>query len=146
MASYTGTVDCEHSPSEVFAYLLAFEHTAEWDPSCDRARRLTVGEPGIGSRFELIFKPARSLEFKLDYGVISLDAPRRVTLRSATDLLQSEDTITVQAAGTGSRVTYHAKISLNGPGRLLDPLLALGLRRAGQKAEQGLAQRLRQPL
>jgi len=146
MPSYTGVVECEHPAAAVFAFLAAFEHTAEWDPSCDRAQRTTTGEPTLGSRFDLVFKLIGPIETTLTYEIVALNSPLRVTLRGGNAQLHSEDTIGVEANDRGSRVTYHAEIGLNGPGKVLDPLIGLGFQRAGQQAERGLRERLSRPL
>jgi hypothetical protein len=44
--------------------------------------------------------------------------------------------------GRGTRVTYDADLSLKGPLRLADPLLALAFRRVGDRARDGLRARL----
>lgn len=147
MPSYTGTVDCEHPPEAVFAYLSAFEHTAEWDPNCDRAERIGDAPPALGTRFSLVFKPMGPLETTFDYEIVELEAPRRVVLKGSTGSVSSRDTITVAPkAGGGSTVTYVAQLEVSGAGKLLHPVASLGLQRAGKAAEKGLAERLREPI
>ncbi len=147
MPSYTGTVTCEHPPEAVFAYLSAFEHTAEWDPNCDRAERIGDAVPGLGTNFTLVFKPMGPLETTFQYEIVEFDAPHRVVLKGSTGSVSSVDTITVEPrAGGGSEVTYVAELGVSGAGRILNPVASLGLQRAGKQAEEGLAERLKRPL
>lgn len=112
----------------------------------DRAQRTTTGEPTLGSRFDLVFKPVGPIEMTLTYEIVELDSPLRVTLQGGNARLHSGDTTGVEAIDRGSRVSYHAEIGLNSPGKVLDPLVGLGFQRAGQQAEQGLRERLSRPL
>lgn len=147
MPTYTGTVETDQSPEAVFDYLAAFEHTAEWDPNCDRAERLSVGPPEVGTRFRLVFNPVGSVETELEYEIVELEPGRRVKLRGGNDRLGSEDEITVEPRGAGgATVTYQAEIGLKGVGKVLDPLVGIGFDRAGKSAEKGLAERLTQPV
>lgn len=148
MPSYTGVVDADDkSPDAVFAYLAAFEHTSEWDPACERAERVTPGEPALGSQFKLVFKPAGPVPLTLEYEIVEFDdAARRIVLRGGNTQMHSEDIITVEQLNGGCRVTYEAEIGLNGPGKLLDPLVGLGFDRAGRAAQDGLRARLARPL
>jgi hypothetical protein len=142
MAEYTGTVSTHKSQEDAFAYMAAFEHTSEWDPNCVSAERLTPGDVGVGTRFKLVFNPVASTEMELDYEVIEYDAPRRIVLKADTGTIQSTDTIEVEARGGGSAVTYNANLEGEGAAKLAGPLLAIGIKRAGQEAESGLEERL----
>ncbi|MGI8713487.1 MAG: SRPBCC family protein [Solirubrobacteraceae bacterium] len=146
MASYQGVVQCNKPAEAVFAYLAAFEHTSEWDPACSRAERTTTGELTTGSAFKLRFKAGGPVEMTLHYEIVEYAPPGRVRLRGGNGLLVSDDTITVEPTAGGSRVSYAALIALKGPGALLDPLLALGFARVGDRSRDGLAQRLARPI
>ena len=52
--------------------------------------------------------------------------------------LTSLDTITIESDGEGSIVTYDAKLTLNGPLALADPILGLSFGRIGDRATAGL--------
>jgi carbon monoxide dehydrogenase subunit G len=144
MAKYTATVETDQPADQVFAYLVAFEHTAEWDPTCRSARRVTDGEPAVGTRFELEFS---ALKTTFHYEITELEAPHSVTLTGHTGLLHSVDRITVDELPSGARVTYDADVNLKlRGGAVLDPLLTAAFRRAGDKARDGLSQRLSEPI
>ncbi len=137
MPRYTTTIDSPKPPGEVFAYLSDFATAAEWDPGVARATRLTAGPVHVGSKVEIV---ARFLgrEVPLVYVVEQLEEPRRVLLRGENATTISLDEIVVEPDGSGSRVTYDARLSLKGPLRLAEPALALIFRRIGDAAAQGL--------
>ncbi len=137
MARYR-TEACSPAPADaVFAYLADFANAAEWDPGIRRATRRDRGEVVVGSTFDLEVEVGPTTT-EMVYEVVAIDAPREVVLRSETPLMVSVDTITVRPEGDGSVATYDADLRLRGPLRLLDPLLALGFQRVGDRAAAGL--------
>ena len=72
------------------------------------------------------------------YEVKEYEPPRRILLVARTSFLTSVDEVRVEAAGSGSIVKYDAKLTLNGPLTLFDPLLRLAFRRIGDRAAAGL--------
>ena len=141
MAHYNASVDTPRPLEEVFAYLSDFSTTAEWDPGVVEAEQLT--EPPIreGSEFRLL---ARFLgrETPLTYRVVEYDPPKAVTVRGESASVVSLDRMTFEPAGEGTRITYDAKLSLKGPMKLADPLLALAFNRVGDRALAGLRKTL----
>ena len=139
MAHYAATVISPGSPAEVFEYLADFSSTAEWDPGVSEARRLDPDPLRAGARFHVVANfHGRSVP--LEYRTVEIDSPRRVVLRAETGTVVSEDTITVRALrGSGSQVTYDARLGLRGALRLADPALGLLFRRIGDRAKAGLA-------
>ena len=76
------------------------------------------------------------------YVVDAYDAPHRIRMHARQSWVTSVDTISVTADGTGSIATYDADLRLHGPLRLGDPILALVFRRIGDRAAEGLRERL----
>jgi hypothetical protein len=121
----------------VFTYLADFSNTEEWDPGVIAASRLSEGEIGLGSQFRLEARfMGRSNE--LTYRIVEYEPPRSVTLLGETDTVVSRDRITFEAVGSGTRITYDAELTLKGPLRLADPLLALAFKRVGDRALAGM--------
>jgi uncharacterized protein YndB with AHSA1/START domain len=143
MPEYTGTVQTPRSVEEAFAYMADFTHTAEWDPSCESATQLTPGEVGLGTRYELVFEPAGQ-QLRLQYEVTTFEPPHRIVLEGGNDSVRSTDTITVEPAGAGggASVTYDADLGMTGAKKLLQPLVAVGFKRASEKARKSLQERL----
>ena len=75
----------------------------------------------------------------LTYVVTRYSPHRVVALDAASRLLHSADRIEVAANGDGAWVSYDADVRLQGPLRLLDPLLRRGFRAVGDRATAGLA-------
>jgi hypothetical protein len=77
-------------------------------------------------------------EIPLEYETVAYERPRQVVLRAENATTVSEDRITVLPAGSGSEMTYEARLILKGALRLLDPLFGLAFKRLGDNAAAGL--------
>ena len=142
MADYEATVHSPKPHDEVFDYLARFEHVQEWDPSIGDARRTDGdGPPVVGARYHVVVDGGPG-STELDYEVLELDAPRMIKLRGESGGMVSVDTITVEATGDGCSVTYAAKLELAGIRKLADPLLQIVFNRMGDKARDGLAEKI----
>ncbi len=141
MARYRAAIDTPREREEVFAYLSDFSTTEEWDPGVVEAQQLHDGPVGEGTEFRLV---ARFLGRKtaLTYRIVEYDPPHAVTLRGENATVISNDRITFEAAGEGTRITYDAELTLKGPLRLADPLLRLAFNRVGDQALAGLENKL----
>ena len=141
MAHYQTTIDVPATPDAAFAYLADFANTKEWDPSIVEAERLDGDVLGVGSRFRLVVAFfGRRIE--LEYAIERHESPNLLVLVGKGKSVQSRDTITIEANGDGSRVTYDAQLRLKGPMRLLDKGLQLQFATMSEKAVAGLAARL----
>ncbi len=141
MAHYSTTVDVAAPAETVFDFLADFSTVVEWDPGVTAAERVTDGPVARGSRFRVTVKIGpRTLP--LTYEITAFDRPKRVVLEAAHTIFRSHDTITVAPTATGCRVTYDALLTLNGPLRVLDPVLAKGFDGVGDRAAAGLQRRL----
>jgi len=143
MAGYTGTVSSVRPPDEAFAYLADFRSVAEWDPSVRSAVLVNGDDPiTVGAKFRVTTKTTLT-EVALDYTTIELERPSRIVLRGENNSMVSVDTIVIRDDEQGgAEVTYDAQIELKGVRKLADPLLALGFKRLGDKARDGLRDNL----
>jgi carbon monoxide dehydrogenase subunit G len=141
MAHYRAAVDTPREREYVFAYLSDFSTTQEWDPGVVEAERLNDGAVGEGTEFRLV---AEFLGRKtaLTYRIVEYDPPRAVTFRGENATVISNDRITFEAGGQGTRITYDAELALKGPLRIADPLLRLAFNRVGARALAGLRHKL----
>ncbi len=142
MARYEASLDTPHPPGEVFAYLSDFSKTAEWDPGVVEAELLGDGPVAQGSEFRLVADFLRR-KTTLTYSIVEFDPPSAVTFRGENASVVSLDRITFEPSGEGTRITYDAALSLKGPLKLADPLLALAFRRVGDRALAGMRGALR---
>ena len=141
MARYRATIDTPREREDVFAYISDFSTTQEWDPGVVEAERLNDAAVGEGTEFRLV---AEFLGRKtaLTYRIVEYDPPRAVTFRGENATVISNDRITFEAVGEGTRITYDAELVLKGPLRLADPLLGLAFNRVGDRALAGLKHKL----
>ncbi len=138
MARYHATAESRSPATETFGYLATFSNAAKWDPGVLAGEQLDAGPVGEGSRFRLVV-PFLGARMPLIYEVISFVPNREVVLHAANALLQSTDRIVVTGTADGSAVSYDAEVRLQGPLRVLDPLLRPGFRVVAQRAAAGLA-------
>lgn len=124
-----------------FDLVADFSSTAGWDPGIRAARRLDEGPVARGARFEveLALGPVGA---PLVYEVTVHQRPDRVILETTGHLHRGRDDVRFRAVDGGTEVTWEAEFALRGPGRLVDPFLAVGFRRAANGAVDGLAEAL----
>ena len=77
-------------------------------------------------------------QLELTYRISRHEPDLVVVLEAHGKAFVSTDTITVEPAGDGSRVSYDARLDFGGAGRLADPLMQLVFNRVGRKAEARL--------
>ncbi len=135
MARYLVRLRSPKSPAEAFAYMANLANFAEWDPGVSRVNQSEGEGPGLNAVYDVTLK---GFPTPLRYRTTQFDSPNSIVARAETLLLTSLDTITVEADGTGSIVTYDAKLTLNGPLGLADPILRLTFGRIGDRAAAGL--------
>ena len=141
MARYLATVESRSPAEETFGYLAAFSNAAEWDPGVLAGQALDPGPVRVGSRFRLVV-PFAGARMSLTYQVVSLVPDREVVLHAANAVLRSTDRIVVTGAADGSTVSYDAEVRLQGPLRVLDPLLRPRFRAVAERAAAGLTDAL----
>ena len=130
-------------PQELaFDRVADFTTTAIWDPGISETRRLDDGALGVGSRFEVQSRQG-PVTVPLVYEITTYDRPHRVVLETKGLLHQGKDDVTFESVEGGTLVTWNAQFRLRGPGRLVDPALAIGFRRVVDKAVVGLERFLR---
>ena len=135
MARYLVRIRSPKSPDEAFAYMANLENFAEWDPGVTRAEQVEGESPGPDTAYEVTVKGLRK---PLRYRTTDFEPPSSIVALAKSRFLASLDTITVESDGEGSIVTYDAKLTLNGPLALADPILGLSFGRIGDRATAGL--------
>jgi polyketide cyclase/dehydrase/lipid transport protein len=141
VARFRATIPSTLSQEEAFAYLAAFEHAAEWDPTVREASRVNEGELRLGSRFRVVSTVA-DLDVALVYEITRLEPPRLVVLEASQASISARDSFSVEPDGEGSVVGYEATLELRGVRRLLEPATQAAFDRSGRAAETSLRARL----
>jgi hypothetical protein len=134
VARFRATIPSTLSQEEAFAYLAAFEHAAEWDPTVREASRVSEGELRVGTRFRVVSTVA-DLDVALVFEITRLEPPRLVVLEAGDASISARDSFSVEPAGEGSVVGYEATLELRGVRRLLEPATQAAFARAGRAAE-----------
>ena len=141
MARFRATIPSTLSQEEAFAYLEAFEHATEWDPTVREASRVDEGEPRVGTRFSVVSTVA-DLDLALVYEITRLEPPRLVVFEAADASISIRDSFSVEPRGEGSVVGYEATLDLRGVRRLLEPATQAAFDRRGRAAETTMRARL----
>ena len=140
----TEQIEVARDAAATFDYVSEFEHTAEWDPGIAEARKLTDGPVRVGSEYDVValFRGKRQ---RFRYRVTEFDEGRRIVLAGDGEKARSVDEIVVEPAGSGSRITYRAEITLKGLRRIAEPLLKPMVNQTGEDAVAGLKRTLDRP-
>ncbi|MDJ0767477.1 MAG: SRPBCC family protein [Ilumatobacter sp.] len=141
MARYVVHVRTPLPPDEAFAYMADLTNFATWDPGVERVDQVDGDGAGPDASFDVAVKTV-GRTMTLRYDTVTYDAPDTVVAFAENGLLSSHDTISVEADGSGSVVTYDAVLKLKGLLRLADPLLGLTFDRIGDRAAAGLIEAL----
>lgn len=121
-------------PTQVVEYLKHFENTEEWDPGTQTCTRTSSGQVGEGATWHNVSK-IFGVTAKLTYTLKELTESKLVFVgenKSST----SRDTITVDAAGTGSRLTYRADLAMKGAAKVLNPVMKLVFEKLANDTEK----------
>ncbi len=130
------SVETPAAPAAVFTYLSDFTTTNEWDPGTVSTTLLS-GDGGAGTKYRNVSKFA-GRETELTYEVIEHRPDSRYVIRGENKTVIARDTIDIEPAGTGSRVTYTADFEFRGVAKYAAPLLAPAFTKLGDEAEEGL--------
>lgn len=137
MARYHMRLRTDRPAVEVFAYLADLRNFADWDPGIASSEQVTGSGPGIGAAYDVDASGS-----VLRYEVDVFDPPHRIRAHARNRWITSIDTISVAVDGRGSIVTYDADVRLNGVLRIGDPIFGLVFNRIGDRAREGLTEKL----
>jgi len=143
VARFVDAIDLPIPIEEAFDYLADFSRTAEWDPGVVTAKSLTKVPEGLGSRFEVTVA-FLGQRMPLEYEITEFERPHRLVLTAVDGALRSVDEISFAERHGATRVTYEARIELEGVRRIADPVLDVLIQRVGRIAVRGLRERIAQ--
>jgi uncharacterized membrane protein len=125
--SFDVTID--RSPQEVFAAVTDLDRLPDWQPAVVEVELLGDGPLRTGSRIKEV-RQVRGKRLEQIVEVAAHEPGRRFGLRIVEGALPVHGDLTfAPAEGGGTRVHLHAYGRANGALRLLQPLLAVGLKR-----------------
>lgn len=118
---FVENIDTAATPAEAFPFLVDFNNLPKWDPSIVRVEQLDEGPVEVDTRFRVTLR-FLGFESALDYRVDEYEPNHRAVLIGTATTVTATDSITVEARGAGSRVTWDADIRFPFPMSLLDPV------------------------
>lgn len=137
MATFTTTVASPLPPDQAFARMAAFDRAPEWDPATQASVRIGT-EQGLGAEFDVTTGFGGKTHV-VRYRMSAYEPPQRFVLDAVLpNGIGLRDEISVAPDGTGSQVTYLARIHPRGLWRLADPVFTIVFRRIGARATPGL--------
>lgn len=137
MARYTAVIPSTQTLERAFAYMSDFSNAQEWDPGVVEARHLGTNPIGIGTEFDLVVSFA-GRRLTLRYRVTEFEEGERIVFESSSTSLRSVDSLTFESRPGGCEMTYVADVRFTGVASLLNPLLAIGFDRVGDRARDSL--------
>lgn len=123
-------------PHQVIDYLKDFGNAVEWDPGTQRCTRIDSGPIAPGASWHNVSK-ILGVTAELTYTLESVSDSNLVFVgknKSST----STEAIYVDAANTGSVITYRNELEMHGPIALFNPVLKLYFEKLANDTEKQL--------
>jgi carbon monoxide dehydrogenase subunit G len=137
MPTVSRTFTVSPPPDRVVDYLKDFGHAEQWDPgtrSCERIDSGPVAEGSFWHNVSKIFGVTAELTYKLEELT-----DRKMVFVGENQSSRTVDTITVDAQGSGSVITYVADLEMLGTARLLSPVMKLVFEKLAGDTEKQMA-------
>jgi uncharacterized protein YndB with AHSA1/START domain len=141
MATLHLTQVIDRRPADVFAAIVDLESFPRWNPTTRRARKLSKGEIGEGTRFELAIRGFGTTIQELR----GFERDRRVTLVPHIRALSGGHTFVLTPEDGRTRVDHELEMTPRGAGRLMAPLFPLIGRRNLRRTAVALERWLERP-
>jgi carbon monoxide dehydrogenase subunit G len=129
-------------PTQVVGYLKDFGNAEEWDPGTQTCTRKGSGQVAEGTTWHNVSK-IFGVTAELTYTLKELTESKLVFVgenKSST----SRDAITVDPAGTGSRLTYRADLTMKGAAKVLNPVMKIVFEKLANDVEKQMTTVLNQ--
>jgi carbon monoxide dehydrogenase subunit G len=134
MPSVSRTFSVAPPPDRVIDYLKDFSNAEEWDPGTQTCTRDGDGPVEVGATWHNVSKIV-GVTAKLTYRLDTL-SNRTLVFVGTNDSSKSVDTITVDAAGAGSVITYEADLEMKGAAKLLSPAMKIVFEKLANDTEK----------
>lgn len=144
MATVSRTFTVNPPPADVVDYLKDFSNAEQWDPGTRSCKRTGSGPIGDGASWHNVSKIV-GVTAELDYTLDKL-IDRTLVFVGKNKSATSVDTITVDAFGAGSVITYRADLTMHGPAKLLDPVMKLVFEKLANDTEKQMTDVLNKQL
>jgi carbon monoxide dehydrogenase subunit G len=134
MPTVSRTLAVSPTPSQVVDYLKDFSNAEQWDSGTQRCTRIDSGPIAEGSSWHNVSK-IFGVTAELTYTLDKL-TDRTLVFVGKNSSSTSVDTITVDAAGAGSVLTYRADLEMHGLAKLLSPVMKLVFEKLANDTEK----------
>jgi carbon monoxide dehydrogenase subunit G len=134
MPNVSRTFTVQPTPDRVIDYLKDFSNAEEWDPGTQTCTRSDSGPIREGSTWHNVSKIV-GVTAELTYTLDTL-SDRTLVFVGTNDSSTSTDTITVDASGAGSVITYDADLEMKGAAKLLSPAMKLVFEKLANDTEK----------
>ena len=141
MATYKTTAKSSMAPDQTFEYLADFRNAAEWDVNTGSSDLVSGDALTEGAEYRVVTEFA-GRDLTMTYRTAELQRPGRIVFESGTAVADIEDVISISPDGSGSEVTYEARIKPKTIAIIFDPVFSLIFKRVGDRAAQSLREAL----
>ncbi len=139
------SLDTTVSPAQAFALCDDLPRTKEWLPPCVSLTKDGAGPNAVGDRLDYRYRQGGG-EGRMDGTIVARVPGERLCCRYEDAAFDVEVDLRVAPAGAGARLTHRIAITPKRlVGRLLAPLILLGLRRQTRAALDNLRRLLEAP-
>ncbi len=136
MPSVSRTFSVTVPPDRVIEYLKDFANAEEWDPGTQTSTQHGAGPIEVGTTWRNVSK-IFGVTTALTYTLNTL-SHRRLVFVGENESSRSVDTITVDASGAGSVITYQADVVMKGAARLLGPAMKVVFEKVANDTQKQL--------
>ncbi|GGF15905.1 SRPBCC family protein [Williamsia phyllosphaerae] len=120
----------------VVGYLRDFTNATQWDPGSQDNVQTTPGPVALGTVWHNTSKLV-GVTTELDYTLVRDDADHLRFEGTNKTAVTSDDLTFADAKGGGTEITYRANVSLNGAGKIAEPIMWLVFQQiAGKTVKQ----------
>lgn len=141
MISFTGHLQVQARPGVAFEMLADMDVLNRWNPNVRSSRRIGGDRFVLGSTYESII--ARGpLRMTARSELVEVELGRKVVYEGSIAWFWSVDSLTFEASGDGTRITFRNQTSTPQWMRPLTPLLNALFQRQAQRAVEGAAHHL----
>ncbi|MDX1469280.1 MAG: SRPBCC family protein [Acidimicrobiia bacterium] len=122
---------------DAFEYTADFSNISDWDPGVVASEKVTPGQVGVGTEFDLDVKFGNRTA-PMRYRITEYQPDTRVVLVGEGRQLRAVDEIVFETQDNMTRIDYTADLQFRGYMRLVAPFLGKALEKVGEKALDGL--------
>ncbi len=142
MITLNETIEVPRTVEACFRYVADFRTTVEWDATAVKARKVTRGPVGLGSRFALVCR-AGPTGIALTYSIDEFTPWQCLVLTGKSRWFTVKDVITFEPVGHSStRITYTAHFEYRYGLEAIASRNETALRKMGKASLRGLAKAL----